>query len=99
MRILLRKIILLALITLSYQQICNLSDVSYPFSIPNNSDLCNGSFQGKDVGPGQSGKIFDYLSSTEYFVNGENGKNFYDDFGIFDAVKKYRKYNNFLPYT
>lgn len=25
--------------------------------------------------------------------DGENGKNFYDDFGIFDAVKKYRKYN------
>jgi hypothetical protein len=25
--------------------------------------------------------------------DGEAGKNFYDDFGIFDAVKKYRKYN------
>jgi hypothetical protein len=25
--------------------------------------------------------------------DGENGKNFYDGFGIFDAVKKYRKYN------
>lgn len=25
--------------------------------------------------------------------DGKNGKNFYDDFGIFDAVKKYRKYN------
>jgi len=25
--------------------------------------------------------------------DGENGKNFYEDFGIFDAVKKYRKYN------
>jgi hypothetical protein len=25
--------------------------------------------------------------------DGENGRNFYDDFGIFDAVKKYRKYN------
>ena len=26
-------------------------------------------------------------------VDGEQGKNFYDGFGIFDAVKKYRKYN------
>ena len=25
--------------------------------------------------------------------DGENGKNFYDGFGIFTAVKKYRKYN------
>jgi hypothetical protein len=25
--------------------------------------------------------------------DGENGKNFYDGYGIFDAVKKYRKYN------
>lgn len=28
--------------------------------------------------------------------DGENGRNFYDDFGIFDAVKKYRKYNKLL---
>jgi len=25
--------------------------------------------------------------------DGENGKNFYDGYGVFDAVKKYRKYN------
>lgn len=25
--------------------------------------------------------------------DGEQGKNFYDDFGVFEAVKKYRKYN------
>ena len=28
--------------------------------------------------------------------DGENGKNFYDGYGIFDAVKKYRKYNKSL---
>ncbi len=28
--------------------------------------------------------------------DGEKGKNFYDGFGIFDAVKKYRKYNKSL---
>ena len=30
-----------------------------------------------------------YLTKTD----GENGKNFYDSFGIFEAVQKYRKYN------
>jgi len=35
-------------------------------------------------------KFGNYLTQED----GENGKNFYDGFGIFDAVKKYRKKYN-----
>lgn len=36
---------------------------------------------------------FDTYGNFLTKVDGENGKNFYHDFGIFDEVKKYRKYN------
>jgi len=36
---------------------------------------------------------FDTYGNYLTVEDGEKGKNFYDGFGIFDAVKKYRKYN------
>lgn len=36
---------------------------------------------------------FDTYGNYLTQVDGEKGKNFYDGYGIFDAVKKYRKYN------
>jgi hypothetical protein len=39
------------------------------------------------------GLPFDTYGNYLTREDGENGKNFYDGFGIFDAVKKYRKYN------
>jgi len=36
---------------------------------------------------------FDTYGNYLLREDGENGKNFYDGFGIFDAVKRYRKYN------
>jgi hypothetical protein len=39
------------------------------------------------------GLPFDKFGNYLTKADGEKGKNFYDGFGIFDAVKKYRKYN------
>ncbi len=39
---------------------------------------------------------FDELGNYLIKADGEIGKNFYEDFGIFEAVKKYRKYNKQL---
>ncbi|MBK6481905.1 MAG: hypothetical protein IPG01_01930 [Chitinophagaceae bacterium] len=36
---------------------------------------------------------FDTYGNCLTKEDGENGKNFYDGYGVFDAVKKYRKYN------